>query len=243
MALVPWGIRAAGLRMQVGTSAELAEAGHEVLAEVWRAKGVTPAAGARSYGERYDRATTWIVAFDGTRPVGVMGLLDMRIASMALDYGNHTVPRWLDLTTTREIGRLAILPRHRGGGQAAMTALVLTMYRQALSMKLEKLFSGSTLSLFHMYRRFNPTGRLISAADAGPEDPARARYFAPLRAYGGPGVLYTFDVEGASPSDVAYRFVTGRLGKTEERMSPANSRATERAAQRDSTVTGKGHGA
>ena len=92
-----------------------------------------------------------------------------------------------------------------------MVGLTLTMYRYALEQGMAQLFSGSTPKLYEVYRRFNPTARLVHAPAAGPEDAVKARYLAPLRAYGGPGVVYTFDIVGASPADVLGRFITRRL--------------------------------
>jgi hypothetical protein len=176
---------------------------------VWKAKGVSVDPEAASYAERYDQATTWIVAYHRGRPVGVMGLLDMRIASVALDYGGQRAPAWLPLDQTREIGRLAILPEHRGGARVVMIGLLREMLVFAQRGRVVHLFSGSTPALFRVYQRYNATAQLVSAPADPVPNPARDRYFAPLRKYGGEGVVYTFQVAGATPFAVFSRTLAG----------------------------------
>jgi hypothetical protein len=219
MACYPALARLIGYTFRVGTSDELKRDGKSVLAAVWGANGLTPPADVASFGEKYDPGTNWIVAYRRGRPVGVMGLLDMRTASVALDYVNCRPPFHLDLNRTLEICRLAILPTFRGGAQTIMVGLLREMLHWSKANGIEKLFSGSTEKLFQVYRRFNPTARLITAPPASAEDPVQTRYYAGLREYGGAGVIYTFDVEGASPWNVFSRFLTGGL-KT---RAPANA--------------------
>lgn len=127
MGFYPFVARAFGYTFRVGTGQELLQDGRRVLRAVWSEKVALPPPEVASYGERYDRATTWIVAYHRRQPVGVMGLLDMRIASMSLDYKGRLVPPDLDLSTTREIGRLGILREHRGGAQLVMVGLLREM--------------------------------------------------------------------------------------------------------------------
>jgi hypothetical protein len=209
LAALPWIARALGYTFRVGTDAQLAADAHRVLSTVWKQKGVSPDPDAASYAERYDRATTWIVAYRGRRPVGVMGLIDMRVASVALDYGGQKAPPGLPLDVTREIGRLAILREHRGGARAVMLGLLCNMLVWSQENGVELLFSGSTPALFRVYRRYNATARLLTAPRDPVPNPARDRYFAPLRAYGGEGVLYTFEVAGATPFAVFSRTLAG----------------------------------
>jgi hypothetical protein len=211
LALYPLLLRVFGYTLRVGQSTELAHDGHAVLRAVWAEKGVAPPSDVAWIADRYDRATTWILCYHRGRPVGVMGLLDMRIASVALDYSGRLVPPGLPLDATREIGRLGILREHRGRAQMVMIGLVLRMFSLALTLGLTHLFSGSTPALFRMYQRFNPTARLVDPPHASSEDPDKTRYFAPLRAYGGEGVLYTFEVAGGSPSSVVRRYLSTRL--------------------------------
>jgi hypothetical protein len=138
-----------------------------------------------------------------------MGLLDMRIASVARDYGGQKAPPWLPLHLTREIGRLAILPEHRGGPRVVMLGLLREMLVWSMDHGIEHLFSGSTPALFKVYRRYNATARLVSAPHDPVPSPERDRYFAPLRAYGGEGVVYTFDVAPATPFHVFSRTLAG----------------------------------
>jgi hypothetical protein len=180
---------------------------------VWGAKGVHPHADVASYGERYDRATTWIVCYRRERPVGVLGVVDMRVASMALDYGRRIAPLSLRLDRTRELGRLAILPEHRGGAQLVLVGMFVQMYRLVQALGTTTLFAGSIPALYRVYRRFCPSLRLVSTAVAPSEDPVQARYLAPLRAYGGEDVVYAVEVAALSPWNVISRCVACLLGK------------------------------
>jgi hypothetical protein len=209
LAVLPWIARPLGYTFRIDTGAEIAAEARSVLAAVWKAQGVSIDPEAASYGERYDRATTWIVAYHRGKPVGVMGLLDMRIASVALDYGGLAAPPDLPLDVTREIGRLAILREHRGGAHVVMLGLLFAMLRWSQENGIEHLFSGSTAKLFRIYRRYNATARLVAAPPDPAPNPARDRYFAPLRAYGGEGVVYTFSVQGATPFAVLCRTLAG----------------------------------
>lgn len=209
MTIYPVVARAFGYTFRVGTESNLKQDGRSVLRAVWSEKVPLPPPEVASYGDRYDRATTWIVAYHHHRPVGVMGLLDMRIASMSLDYEGRLAPTSLDLTTTREIGRLAILREHRGGAQLVMVGLLREMLAWAKSSGIVRLFSGSTAKLYRVYRRFNATARLLKPLPPiDPEqNPTKDRFFANLRAYGGDTLLFTFDVAGASPWSVFSRFL------------------------------------
>lgn len=203
----------AGYTFRVGVGPRLEEDGKSVHASVWGARPeVLPPADVRDFGERYDRGTTWIVCYRGEKPVGVMGLLDMRIGSIALDIHNCLPPPNLDLRTTREICRLAILPEHRGGAQLVMVGLLREMLAWSKANGIVKLFSGSTERLYRVYSRFNPSARLVDPPPAPCEDPIQSRYYERLRSYAGTsGVLYTFDVDAASPWSVFSRFLTGTL--------------------------------
>jgi hypothetical protein len=207
LGIFPLIARGFGYGFRVGTNDEIRRDARSVLGAVWRAKGVKPAADVAWYGERYDRATTWVVAYRGAEPVGVMGIVDMRIASIALDYGRRIAPRGLRLGVTRELGRLAILPAHRGG--LVMVGLLINMYAWVSAQGIALLFSGSTPALFRVYERYNPTARLVQTETELFEDHVQERYFAPLRAYGGRDVVYTFEVAPASPFAVLARFLSG----------------------------------
>jgi hypothetical protein len=195
MGLYPLVARTFGYTFRVGTEPELLPDGRSILRRVWSQKGALPPPEVANYGERYDRATTWIVAYHHRQPIGVMGLLDMRIASMSLDYDQRLVPTSFDLSSTREIGRLAILPEHRGGAQPLMVGLLREMLAWSKRSGIARLFSGSTAKLYRIYRRFNRTARLLDPLPphAPEEHPIKQRYFENLRAYGGPTLLFTFD--------------------------------------------------
>lgn len=136
----------------------------------------------------------------------------MRIASIALDYEGRVAPAGLDLATTREIGRLAIHESYRGRGQMVMAGLLLQMVAWCQRNEIRMLFSGSTKKLFEVYRRFNPSARLITSPRTILEDPLHTRYFENLRRYGGESCIYTFEVAGASPVAVATKSLKIRLG-------------------------------
>lgn len=224
MGLMPLVARAFGYTFRVGADEALARDARGVLRAVWSAKGVHPPADVAWYGERYDAATTWIVAYHGGHAIAVMGLLDMRIASMALDYGNRLAPSGLALDTTREIGRLAILPEHRGGARVVMVGLLIEMLAWSLAHGIETLFAGSVPSLYRVYQRYNPTARLVYTPLAPSEPLVKARYFAPLRAYGGKDVVYTFSVAGATPSSVLTRCLAALLTPSDEPRRTARTR-------------------
>jgi hypothetical protein len=211
MGIYPLVARLAGYHFRIGTDQDLRRDGRAVLREVWESKGVHAPADLAWIGERYDDATTWIIAYQGATPVGVLGLMDLRLASMALDYGAQQVPAELDLATTRELSRLAVLPRHRGGAQTVMVGLLREMLAWSRANGIERLFAGSTPVLYRVYRRFNPSARLIEARPVAEESPEQQRYFAALRAYGGKGVLYTFTTAGAMPWEIFSRFLAGFL--------------------------------
>jgi hypothetical protein len=153
------------------------------------------------------------VAYHRGRAVGVLGVVDMRIASMALDYGCRIAPLSLRLDRTREMGRLAILPEHRGGAQLVMVGLLHRAYLYLQALGIVLCFSGSIPALYEAYRRFAPTLRLVRTAVAPSEDPVRTRFFAPLRAYGGEDVVYTVPVAELSPFSVILRCISCLLGK------------------------------
>ncbi|MEW5849952.1 MAG: hypothetical protein AB2A00_14245 [Myxococcota bacterium] len=201
-----------GYRVRVGATPELRADARDVLAQVWRAEGVSPSEDARWVEERYDAATTWVVVSHRGRPVGVVGVLDMRIACLSLDFEMRVPPPGMDLATTREVARLAILPSHQRGDQLVLVALlhqVLTLCRRA---GVRTLMGGSTRNLFELYRRFNPAAQIIHPPAKTHEPPELTQYFAPLRAYSaGRGVLFTFDLGAASPWHVFSRLVKNRV--------------------------------
>lgn len=209
MASFPWLARAWGLRFETGTAPRLADEGRAVLREVWSRVGVVVPPEAAAYGARYDDATVWIIARHRGRPVGVMGLVDVSRASIALELGRRVLPSDLDPARTREIARLAILPAWRGGAQIVMVGLLREMLRWSLDHGVVHLIGGAAPALFGVYARFNPTARLLDApADPEPEPAERAAYFAPIRAVEkGRGVLFSFLVRGALPWDVFSRFL------------------------------------
>ena len=209
--------RGLGYEFRVGASDELRCDARAVVKAAWAAKGIAPPAEVAHVAERYDAASTWIVAYHRGSPVGAMGMLDMRIASIALDYSRRVAPPDLDLATTRELGRLAIVPQHRGGARTVMVGLLREMLHWSKSNGIERLFAGSTEALYRVYRGFNPTARLVDPPPAGAEPADKARYFEAMRAYGGAGALYTFEVAGASPWGVFSRFLTGELRSKGER--------------------------
>lgn len=205
--------RAFGYQIRIGLDDTLERDANRVNAEVWNEKGVKPPADLASFGERYNRAVSvWFVVYSGTRPVGAMALLDMRVASVALDYERCAAPPSLDLERTREIGRLAILPEHRGRGQIVLAGLCLEMYLWCRDNGIHMLFSGATPKLFRMYQRFNASARLITAPRLPVEDPTKARYFEAIRRYGGEGCIFTFEVAGGAPWEVVARMLATRLG-------------------------------
>jgi hypothetical protein len=198
-----------GYRFRTGTDAALVRDAKAVHRESWRDKNVSIPVDARAWGAHYDDATwSWIVAYRRGRPVGTMALLDMRRASIALDYERRELPRGLDLAVTRECARLAIVPAARGRrGQLVLIGLLLAMRRLCLRSGVSGLFAGSTPALFQVYRRFNRSARLVRAPLRATEDPVQTRYFEPLRRYGGRGCLYTFDIAAGSPPVVVARMV------------------------------------
>jgi hypothetical protein len=214
MGLYPLVARAFGYSFRVGNDAALVADAKSVHRGVWSRLGVAPAADAVHFGERYDRAvSTWIVAYHRGRPVGVMALLDMAVASIALDYEGCVAPTGLDLATTREISRLAVVEEHRGNGQLVMVGLLREMLAWSMRQGIARLFGGARTRLFLVYRRFNPTARLVTAPPATSKDPLQARYFEALRRYGGTGCMFTFEVAGASPWAVFSSFLRRRAGR------------------------------
>jgi hypothetical protein len=192
--------RVFGYQIKVGADESLERDAKTVHRAVWSEKGLLPPDELASFGRRYDDATTWVVAYHRGKPVGVIGLLDLRIASINLDFESCLMPEELDLATTRELGRLAILPEHRGGAQLVMAALLLEMVRYCYDNEIETLFSGSVRRLFAVFARYNPSARLIVARPDPVPNAERDRYFEKLRAYGrGDSVLYTFKASKASP--------------------------------------------
>src|SRR5688572_22924457 len=84
--------RLLGYTFQVGRSDALRQDARAVLREVWSKLGVSPPATLAQIGERYERASTWIVAYHQGRPVGAKALLDVRVASIALDVMQRRLP-------------------------------------------------------------------------------------------------------------------------------------------------------
>ncbi len=205
--------RLAGYRFEVGTTRRLAAAARDVLRAAWQARGVSLPVDDAGFGAKYDAATTWIVAFHGDRPVGVMGLMDVRVACHTLDLMNRRLPEHLDAATTREIARLAILPGHRGGARWVMVGLLREMLAWSHAQGVVTLLASSTPQLFRVYERYNPSARLVDPPlRAEAESPESRAYFAPLRAVGArESAIYTFEVAGASPWSVFARFLEGLL--------------------------------
>ncbi len=213
MQIYPFVTGALGYRFRIGTGRELERDADTVLATVWGGKGLAPPPDAAEFSDRYNRAASvWIVAYHRGEPVGVTALLDMSIASLALDFSRKRLPPELDLSKTREIARLAIVPGHRGGAQTVMAGLCREMIVWSKANGIDLLFAGSKAELFQVFERFNPTARLIDPPDdPTPEEPLRARYFERIRAYGGRGVHFTFEVAGGSSWNVFSRLLTGRI--------------------------------
>ena len=213
MGLYPFVARALGYRFRTGNDHDLVRDAHAVHGVVWSEKGMAPPPGAASVAARYDRAvSTWIVAYHRGVPVGTMALLDLRRASVTLEIARKLPPPDLDLDTTREIARLAILRAHRGGAQTVMIGLLREMLAWSVANDIAMLFSGALPTLFEVYRRFNPTARIVEPADDhAPEDPTLARYFENIRAEAARGIHFTFEVAGASPWNVFSRFLRRRV--------------------------------
>jgi GNAT superfamily N-acetyltransferase len=195
--------RGLGYRFAVGTDEDLARDAQGVHRAVWSAIGISVPENAKSFGVRYDRALkASVVAYRGGVPVGALGLFDMRIASITLDYEGRSAPGDLDLSKTLEIGRLAVLPKFRGKGQFILFGLVTRMMSWCRQNSVEQVFTGSKPKLYHVYRRFNPHVRLVTAPRLEVEDPLQTRYFENLRSYGGEGCMYVFDIDAVSPASV-----------------------------------------
>lgn len=220
MTLWPAVARVFGYRFAVGCEATLMADGHRVLAEVWSRAGFAPADDGGSTRRRHDEAVlVWILCYRGSKPVGVMALLDPRIASPALEYGNDRAPASIDLGRTAEIARLAILKEHRGGAQSVMVGLLREMLRWSKVSGYTHLLAGARRGLFDIYARYNPSARLLPVVPAGEEAADRALWYGPLRAWAGEGVVFTFSVAGASPWNVFYRFLRGRLRTTSPQVA------------------------
>lgn len=212
MWLTPVVARVLGYQFRSGCDDALARDGHLVHSEVWRELGVSAPADLEHIGRRYDDATRrWIVAYHRGRPVGVMALLDPSRASPALDYGAHALPPDLDAGHTAEIARLAVLRTHRGGAQTVMIGLLREMLAWSTASGVTLLLAGAKARLFPVYARYNPTARRIDPPLRAEEDPDLSRYYAQIRAYGGEGVVFTFEVAGATPWNVFSRYLRRRL--------------------------------
>jgi hypothetical protein len=224
-----------GYRFRTGTDPALVRDAKAVHHESWRDKKVSPPDDANAWGARYDNATwSWIVAYRRGRPVGTVALLDMRRASIALDYERRDPPLGLDLAVTRELARLAIVPTVRGRhGQVVMIGLLFMMRRHCLRGGVTGLFAGSTPALFQVYRRFNPSARLVQAHLRPTEDPIQTRYFEPLRRYGGKGCLYTFDIAAGSPPLLFARMVRDLVVAQRRRRSRGDSASSSSVARAD----------
>lgn len=120
-----------------------------------------------------------------------MGILDLRIASLALDCAKRALPESIPKDSTREISRLAIAPAHRWKNQIAMLGLLREVLVYSKANGISLLLSASIPTLFEVYRRYNPSAKLIDCEILQTEDPVLTHYFEPIRAYGGIGIVYT----------------------------------------------------
>ena len=214
MALYPWLARAFGYRFRVGLDEALVADGRSVHRAVWAEIGVDPGALDATLSQRYARAAScWIVAYHGDAPVGAMALCDLRVASVTLDFEGCLPPRGIDLARTREIAKLAILKAHRGHGQLVMVGLLREMLVWSKRAGIVQLFGGSEQRHYRMYRRFNPTARLHDKRPGPPQPESLVRYYQPLRRWSGPSVLFSFEVQGASPWRVFSDLVARKLGR------------------------------
>jgi hypothetical protein len=212
MSAYPHVARGFGYTFRVGDASQLGYDAKRVLHDVWAPLGIDIPDEVAWVGERFMNTATWIVAYHRARPVGVMGLFDPREASPNMMYNRVCVPPNLDLSRTREIARLAILREHRGGAQLVMVGLLREMLRIALEANIRWLLTSSTEALLRVYRRFNPTARIVETVPVEFELPEVTRYFASPRAVTGPQVLFTFEVEGARPWEVFSRFLRHTVG-------------------------------
>jgi hypothetical protein len=216
MATFPLVARQLGYTFRTGRDAALEADAKAVFTAVYAPEGGLPPAELVAFGQRYDDAATWIVAYYRGKPIGVKALLDVRVASVALDVTETQLPPHWNAEQVREISRLAILRSHRGGRGVVMVGLLREMLHAARSEAVTTLLAGADRKLFHVYARYNPTARIVHFPLVAPKPLARA-YFHHARSHSPDPVLFAFDVAGASPWAIFQRFLTGQL----RRKAPA----------------------
>jgi GNAT superfamily N-acetyltransferase len=210
---------ALGYRFETGSSERLHRHGRAVLAEVWASEGLAPPPPEhKAISERYDAATTWIVAYAGGKPVGVLGLVDLRVVSVALDLFQRLPPPELALDKTIELARLAVLPAHRGRADTVLVGLLREMLVFCKQRGLETVFASAARPMYQFYRRFNPTARLIDPPPKPSEPEELTRYYQALREFdAGQGVLFVMDVGDCSAWPVFRQFVKRRFLRSTRR--------------------------
>jgi hypothetical protein len=196
LVILPRLAKVLGYAFKVGNDADLRRDAAFVVTTVLGADGLLPTADVAWFGQRYDDATTWVVAYCGSLPVGALAIQDMRQASLGLDLAGRVVPPELKLARTRELGRLAVLQHHRSSA-VIPTGLLLTALSWMLDNEVNHVFAAADARLSHLLNALCPTAREVDAASDRSVDVTRDRYFKRRRLAAGPPQLLTFDVASA----------------------------------------------
>lgn len=202
--LFPLIARFFGYTFKTGTQTALVTDALRVLQTVHATKGGLPPKDLQHLRIRYDQASTWIVAYQQKRPVGVIALLDIRTASIALDLAERTLPEDWNEEKTREIGRLAIVLSHRGR-PLVMAGIIREVLKQVQRLKIDTLLAHADYNLYRIYAGYTPSIRVLDLPTTEVSADTR-RYFHYLRASSSAPVLFAFDVNNDPPCDVFRRY-------------------------------------
>ena len=201
MAVLPLAVHPLGYSFRVGRGPAFSRDARHVLQAVWSAPPDDLA-----LHRRYLESPTWVLGYRHGRPIACMGLYDVRELSFSLNHLQAAPPHGVDPATYRDLSRLAIVRSARGGAQIVMLGLLREMVLWCQAHGVTHILSISVPKLFPVFKRYNPSAKLITLdpAPIPPSDDVRA-YHDRIAARVGPVISYTFDLNGFDALGVMLR--------------------------------------
>lgn len=210
--------RLAGVRIRVARSAaERADAEAVAAAVLGERRGRVPPS-LRSIGARYDAMATTLVAYDEGRPVGTMTLYLPTDSSRTVESAPLRLPDGIEPRDVVDIGRLAVLPSHRGGARLVLLGLLGAAQRFSERAGRRWWVGMTSPKLVEVFRRLNPTARPLPRALVDERPAAVVLYWIAYRE-GAARELAPFIMANAGASPVRIltrhcaRLLRGRLSR------------------------------
>lgn len=209
--------RLTGLRVRIARTPAALDDADAVAAAVLGDRRATMPLELRHIEARYARMSTTLVAYHRGRPVGALTLYLPTDSSRTIESAPLRLPDGIRPWQVVDIGRLAILPSHRGGNRLVLLGLLEAAQRISIETGRPWWVGMTSPGLFDVFGRLNPTVRELPLAFSDRRSPALLRYWSIYREGGGARRPFILDVTRSSASEVVpahlARLLRRRLGQ------------------------------